>query len=268
MHRILITLFIHLALCLSLPSFAAETGDVKSRWISAISNDNTHQLNKLLQVSAGERLWETTASNGKTALMVACKVGDEALAKQLVTMGADIREKTLTHGTAFMFAVLGDQQPLAAWLLALGADIDARGSNGWTSVMIASAKGLDSTLEWLLKQGADAHEPDVYGFTPLMRAADNNHVEAVRLLLNSTEVDVDWQDELANTALHYAVSIANEGIVDQLLDAGADASLSNEAGLTPLQLAMQAVDAREANKAKAVIAQSIVDLLETAVRQQ
>ena len=64
--------------------------------------------------------------------MVASKVGNQALAAQLVELGSDIKAKTQTDGTAFMFAVLGDQQPIAAWLLGLGADINARGSNGWT----------------------------------------------------------------------------------------------------------------------------------------
>lgn len=230
-------------------SNASDADDIRARWISAISNDNTITLQSILThsidtaTSSSDPLWEVTASNGKSALMVASKVGDEALARQLVTLGSDIKAKTITDGTAFMFAVLGDQQPLADWLLTLGADINARGSNGWTSAMIAAAKGLDGTLEWLIKQGANAQTPDVYGFSPLMRAADNGHGKAVILLLGPGDADVHWQDELSNTALHYAVSSADTNVIEQLLQAGASATLKNRSELSAIDLAQQALAA-------------------------
>jgi len=218
-------------------AFASDDRDHRSRWISAISADNTSALRTLLADADDKSLLSVTASNGKTALMVACKVGDDALAKTLVEQGVDIGDQTITNGTAFMFAVLGDQKPIAEWLVGLGADINARGSNGWTGVMIASAKGLDQTLEWLLAQGANAQTPDVYGFSPLMRASDNGHTAAARLLLLNDGVDVHWQDELENTALHYAVSGDHYEIVDLLLAAGADRKKINRANLSPLDLA-------------------------------
>lgn len=226
----------------------ANTADLRAQWISAISSDNTTTLKDILaQASDDSSLWDITASNGKSALMVASKMGDEGFAKQLVAQGANIKAKTQTHGTAFMFAVLGDQQLIAAWLKEQGADINARGSNGWTSVMIASATGLDDTLDWLLVQGANANTPDVYGFSPLMRAADNAHEKSVALLLASDDADVHWQDELDNSALHYAVSgaVSASGaastvyvnIIQQLLQADASATLKNRSDLSPIDIA-------------------------------
>ncbi len=237
----------------SMPQFSAASdtsADVRARWVSAISSDNTRALQSILTdaIAAStdapnpqDPFWELAASNGKNALMVASKVGDEALARRLVALGVDIKDKTITDGTAFMFAVLGDQQPLASWLLTLGADINAIGSNGWTSAMIAAAKGLDETLAWLLHNGANANTPDVYGFSPLMRASDNGHAEAVKLLLGEEDIDVHWQDELNNTALHYAVSAENIHIVQQLLQAGALPSTKNRSELSALDIARQAV---------------------------
>ena len=219
-------------------SLTTAENTARARWISAISSDNASVLSELLQQSDNPKseLLTVSASNGKTALMVACKLGDEALAKSLVAQGANIREKTVTGGTAFMFSVLGDQKALAQWLQAMGADINAQGSNGWTSVMIAAAKGLDDTLAWLIEAGADAAKPDVYGFTPLMRAVDNNHNDSVRQLLNIDTVDVHWQDEVGNTALHYAVSNLNLANVKQLLGANANPSIENLYSDTPWSL--------------------------------
>jgi len=235
-----------------LSSYAAASSgdDLRARWVSAISNDSAEKLIHLLQQSLdspaanNQPLWQVGAGNGKTALMVACKVGDAALAKQLVALGANIKARTGTDGTAFMFAVLGDQQALAAWLLELGADVNAKGSNGWTSVMIAAAKGQDKTLLWLLQQGANANTPDVYGFSPLMRASDNGHAHAVQLLLSLGDVDVNWQDEVNNTALHYAVSADQIDIVQLLLQANAKANVLNRAELSSLDLAKQALAAK------------------------
>jgi len=276
---------------------STDTRDIRSRWVSAISADNTSELRELLEesfkkadsntASNSQPLWEVGASNGKTALMVASKVGDVAFAEQLVELGSNIQARTKTDGTAFMFAVLGDRQPIAKWLVGLGANINAQGSNGWTGVMIASAKGLDDTLEWLLSEGANAQTPDVYGFSPLMRASDNGHVEAVRMLLNQgvgrsqsagnnasdnvadsnseshsdsgshsngivsagSGVDVHWQDELENTALHYAVAGAHVEIVRLLLSDEANIETKNSAGLSALDLAINAVDAAEGSTA-------------------
>ena len=247
---------------------AADTASLQASWISAISNDNVDALRTILgeatqdETAASGPLWNVTAGNGKNALMVASKLGDTALADSLVELGVDIKARTQTHGTAFMFAVLGDQQPLAAWLLDLGADINAQGSNGWTGVMIASAKGLDSTLDWLLQQGADANIADVYGFSPLMRAVDNGHENAVRLLLGDGDANVHWQDEIDNSALHYAVSGAHAGIAQQLLQAGASPDVKNRNQLTPLDLARNALDKTGIGSAQLERQRAILALLE------
>jgi len=227
--------------------------ETQRRWVSAIASDNVQRLTHLLEQHEDNAatLLTLTASNGKSALMVACKLGDEALARALVSHGADIRAKTITDGTAFMFAVLGDQQSMAQWLKGLGADINAQGSNGWTSVMIAAAKGLDDTLAWLLDEGANAQTPDVYGFTPLMRAVDNNHIASVRQLVLLDKVNVNWKDELDNTALHYAVSNQNLENVKQLLTVKASPSIENLSGDTPWSLVneMQIDSMNEPSKA-------------------
>ena len=206
-------------------------------WRRAIANDDARTLGMLLGKHGAERsLVALRAETGKSALMVACKVGDLALARRLLERGAEPDERTATGGTPFMFAVLGDRLDLARWLHGLGIDTEAQGSNGWTAVMIASAKGLDATLGWLLSIDADVDRADVYGFTPLMRAVDNAHENAVRRLL-AAGADVGATDESGNSALHHGVAGANAVLVELLLDHGADAALGNRDGITPSALA-------------------------------
>jgi ankyrin repeat protein len=229
---------------------SASADDIHTRWISAISNDRTDTLQILLNTAATKPdLIAVAAANGKDALMVACKQGDLALAKQLVAAGTDINRVTLTGGTPFMFAVLGDQQAVAEWLHAQGVAVNAKGSNGWSAMTIAAAKGLDKILAWLIANEADINSADVYGFTPLMRAVDNNHLLAATVLLSTAGIDVNHGDESDNTALHYAVANGKVRMVELLLQHGARRTIKNRDGLSPEAMAsgvagMQAAFAR------------------------
>jgi ankyrin repeat protein len=75
------------------------------------------------------------------------------------------------------------------------------------------------------------------GITPLLFAAGRGHVDVVRLLLERG-ADIEARNEQGGTALHYALlPSSNEGVLDVLLDWGADASRTGLRGVTPLILA-------------------------------
>ncbi len=211
--------------------------ETRHAWISAIGNDQTEQLARLRDRYNLAALLEVTASNGKSALMVASKEGDLSLAKSLVAGGASVHETTITQGTAFMFAVLGNQPHMVDWLYEQGADIHVVGSNGWTALTIAAAKGNRNLLQWLLDKGANAQVRDVYRYTPLLRAVDNGYIDTARLLLELPDTDINAQDEYDNTALHHAVSAGDRSLVELLLSFGADPSIANRDGVTALHLA-------------------------------
>ena len=217
---------------------------VSERWSSAISNDRAdlleQMLNKHIEADGDPMsLLNQDAPNGKSALMVASKQGDLQLVQRLVTLGADVNESTLTSGTPLMFAVLGNHVELAKWLHESGANINSKGSNGWSAATIAGAKGQTKMLRWLIDSGADINSPDVYRFTPLMRAVDNRHVEAVKMLLTRGQASVDFTDESDNSALHYAVANNQLSVIRMLLSHGANPEQANRNGITPADLAKQ-----------------------------
>ena len=76
---------------------------VRQAWLRAIGNDQAARLNRLIRLHDPAALLRITASNGKSALMVAGKVGDLPLVTTLVSAGARIDETTQTNGTALMF---------------------------------------------------------------------------------------------------------------------------------------------------------------------
>jgi len=220
----------------------ASAGVDTAPWQKAISNDDVDKLRLLLsgsnQLNAKDlqALINATAPNGKTALMVASKKGDMAFAKKLLQAGAPVNSVTKTGGNAFMFAVLGNHYDTAVWLESRDAYVAAVGSNGWSAVTIAAAMGHTDLLKWLTSLDTPVDKPDVYRFTPLMRAADNGHYLAAKLLLDSNEVNINAGDEWQNTALHFVVANKNSELLELLLQRGADIQKANRDGITPASM--------------------------------
>jgi len=214
------------------------------QWASAIANDRIDTLERMLDAHIENKndplkLLRAVAPNGKSALMVASKQGELALVKRMVELGANVNELTQTGGTPLMFAVLGNHVTLARWLHKSGANINAKGSNGWSAATIAGAKGQTDMLRWLISADADINSPDVYRFTPLMRAVDNQHTNAIQVLLLLGKAGVNFKDESDNTALHFAVANQQSDVIKLLLQHGADPSQANRDGITPADLAKQ-----------------------------
>ncbi len=74
-----------------------------------------------------------------------------------------------------------------------------------------------------------------YNQTPLMEAIINKDYQSIPDALNAlpNPRDINHQDELGNTALHYAAKQRNDQIIAQLLDNGASLHIKNYKGETP-----------------------------------
>ncbi|XP_049779545.1 serine/threonine-protein phosphatase 6 regulatory ankyrin repeat subunit B-like [Schistocerca cancellata] len=75
------------------------------------------------------------------------------------------------------------QLECAALLVDAGASLEARNNQGATPLLMAATQGRDTVLRELLARGADATASDSYGRTALHLAAEGDHAECVRALL-------------------------------------------------------------------------------------
>jgi ankyrin repeat protein len=79
-----------------------------------------------------------------------------------------------------------------------------------------------------------------FGGTALIPASERGHVEVVRELLANSDVDVDHVNNLGWTALLEAIVLSSgdaphQEIVQLLVDNGADITIRDKDGVTPLE---------------------------------
>jgi ankyrin repeat protein len=93
----------------------------------------------------------------------------------------------------------------------------------------------------LVERGADPAIANHVGLTPLMTASAGGHLEIVRFLLGlpSAKATIDRRDNYGQTALWLACSTARGGVVRALLEGGADPTIADNGGTTPMAIAKQ-----------------------------
>ena len=110
-----------------------------------------------------------------------------------------------------------------------------------TPLITAVRDGNLTIVNELLKAGADPNMQDAAGITALYLAADGGNEDIIRVLLElKSKIKLDLYDQNGETALLRAVFQGNMPVVDQLLQAGANPSISIlGGGMSPLMLAAQ-----------------------------
>jgi uncharacterized protein len=175
------------------------------------------------------------------ALLTAASRGDEAAVKSALVNGAAIDARDDQGQSALLLAVQHGDVDLARFLIGHGADINAEAANHDTPWLLAGALGRTEILAAMLDTGkVDYAKRNRYGGNALIPACERGHVETVRLLLDRSKIDVDHINNLGWTALLEAVILSDGGpahieIVRILLAAGADPSIADKDGVTPLQ---------------------------------
>ncbi|KAI5783465.1 ankyrin repeat-containing domain protein, partial [Pyronema domesticum] len=199
------------------------------RW--SIDEDHFSTVETVLRTSEiNPRLWAS-------ALLRSCELGRINIAQLVIhVLGADKHQLPLDH--CLCTAVKNGHREVVFHLIEANAN-DTE-SIGRTPLILAAEHGYGNIIIVLLKLGAD---PDVItdcDRLALKEAAQNGHLLAVKLLLGSGKCRVDARaKDSTPTALHLAAEMGHVEVVQTLLEAGADANLTYQAGWTPLYYACQ-----------------------------
>jgi ankyrin repeat protein len=173
-------------------------------------------------------------------LVDAAERGDTEEMRRLLSAGHDIDARDGCGRTAAMAATHGNQPAALELLIKAGADLDLQDDMKDNPLLYAGAEGLLEILSLAIEAGADTRITNRYGGSALIPAAHHGYVEAIRMLLARSDVDVNHVNNPGWTALMEAVILGDGGsrhqeIVRLLLDHGADAGIADKEGVTPLQ---------------------------------
>jgi ankyrin repeat protein len=182
-----------------------------------------------------------TSQSGNNALMVACIAGSSyTIVKWLIDNGANVKAKRWGGETALMRASQYCDSMTIHLLLSKGLDINEH-PWGFTPLMYAARSANWPAIFCLLNNGADANISDPANMNILQWAAEQNNLEAVKVLIKKTS-NINTIDSIAGmTPLMWAAynEHDNPQIIQALLDNGALVNIKAKNGLTALSWAMK-----------------------------
>lgn len=177
-----------------------------------------------------------------TGLHAAAQKGDVAKIEKLAAGKADLNARDANGRTPLHVASFAKQREAIRALVKAGADINLLDKDRYDGVTIASVADDEETLRVLLASGASAKlVTSRYDGTALIAAAHLGHDGVVKQLI-AAGAPLDHVNNLHWTAAIESVVLGNGGPRHQetlraLINAGANVQLTDRQGNTPLQLA-------------------------------
>jgi ankyrin repeat protein len=187
----------------------------------------------------GPSATEVTAYSG---LHAAAHRGDSAKIARLVAGGAALNATDGRGRTPLHVATFARQREAIRALAKAGADLNRLESDRYDAVTIASVADDEETLRVLLQLGASAKQTTSrYDGTALIAAAHLGHDGVVRQLI-AAGAPLDLVNNLHWTATIESIVLGDGGARHQatlkaLIGAGANLQLADRSGQTPLALA-------------------------------
>ncbi len=202
-------------------------------------------------------------NGGYSALHLAVQNGHEEVAKLLLKHGAKINVKMSDGATPLMVAAEVGRMGLVDMLVSSGASLTLRGPMKHIPFTMALVSGHLEIARYLLEKGADVnHRTEPFNVTPIMWAALDKNLAHVEFLIKAG-AEFNTQDDRGQTALHHAVIggiacvtkttceekrehvVENKPqdaieIIKRLLTAGADFTIRDKDGMSPLDWAKKA----------------------------
>lgn len=182
---------------------------------------------------------EATAYDG---LLRAAFDGDLAELRERIGSGEAIEKTDSAGRTALHIAAFGSHEDIVIELSKAGADMNALENRAYDVVTIAAVANDYEMLDTVLNNGASAANiTSPYDGTALIAAAHLGHHEVVKRLIDAG-APLNHINNLNWTALIEAVVLGDGGpdhiqTIKHLLHAGADKSIPDRDGQTPLDLA-------------------------------
>jgi ankyrin repeat protein len=197
-----------------------------------------------LLIAAAPVVAQTPPSSAELAayegLFRAAHDGDATGIRRLAQIGADLEARDGRGRTALLVAAHASQDEAVKALAEAGADMNAQDEVGYGAVTIAAVADDPDLMSLALSLGSRPDQIHTnYDGTALIAASELGNDEVVRRLI-AAGAPLDHVNNLGWTALLEAVILGDGGprhqaTVRALVGAGADVTIPDRDGVTPLQ---------------------------------
>ena len=207
-------------------------------WLAAQNNDS--ELIQLL-ISRSADINAVREDTAMPPLHIAMQKKHLQVTKELITMGAKVDLVDTSGLTSLHWAVnLGDVS-VAKIILAKNININARSNDGLTALYYSALQGMQDMVELLLANNADINIPNKSWYYPIHGAIHNGHLQVIKILF-ANNGDINQVTLNTNiTPLYYSVGYSGQtvslGIIDYLLNNGANANIPDNTGVYPWHFA-------------------------------
>lgn len=168
------------------------------------------------------------------------KKNDVVAVKASLAHGANVNTKDKRGRSLLLMATIDKQVEMVKLLVSYKADVNAQDNQLDSPFLYAGASGQTELVKLFLENGARFDIFNRYNGTALIPACERGFVETVKVLVKTKNFPVNHVNRLGWTALMEAVILGNgtekyQEIVQLLKDNGADISIPDHHGKTPLQ---------------------------------
>ncbi|MFD0621155.1 ankyrin repeat domain-containing protein [Paenibacillus sp. GCM10027629] len=172
----------------------------------------------------------------------AASQGDVATLKECLEQGIDINVRNKQKRTAILIAAMNDHLEAVSFLVEAGANVDLQDETCFNPFLFGCINGKLELVKLMIKANTNIELLTRFGGVGITPASEKGHVEVVRELLKTTDINVNHTNICGWTPLIEAI-ILNDGgekqqtIIKLLIEHGANVHMVDKYGVTPLELA-------------------------------
>ena len=228
--------------------------DGRTLLCAAAEGGNEEVVSSLLEAGGLEELDDSIGEKSMTALHRAVTGGHSDAARALMLAGANVKLLDSRNRSPLHYAVEDGDLQLTEDIILAGADYNAKDADGDTPLHLAAARDKAIFLRTLVRRRARVNVANNKGQSPLHVAVERGRVGGAKVLLKAgadpdarygggnrysplflarrslamTKIllehgaDVKSSEAIGCTALHWAADSSEQGVIEALVEAGAD----------------------------------------------